>query len=183
MRYTIIGGVNGTGKSSFTGVIRAEKDDLGIILDIDKLNAENNGNKIAGGKIASVKINECLKNGYSFTQETTLSGNKTVRTAKAARDLGYTVKLYYIGLDTAAESLKRIKNRVEKGGHDIPEEIVQKRFENRFKSLKAVLPYCNNAVFYDNSNGFTEVAEYKNGRICIKTENIPEWINELLNAY
>ena len=49
--YTIIGGVNGVGKSSLSGVLSAESTDLGIIIDTDKLTAELGGDKIKGGKI------------------------------------------------------------------------------------------------------------------------------------
>lgn len=34
--YTIIGGVNGCGKSSLTGALKAERSDLGLIIDVDK---------------------------------------------------------------------------------------------------------------------------------------------------
>ena len=48
--YTIIGGVNGVGKSSLTGVLVGKTDDLGVIIDTDKLNAEYGGDRIKGGK-------------------------------------------------------------------------------------------------------------------------------------
>ena len=41
--YTIIGGVNGTGKSSLTGVLKAQTNDLGRIIDVDKITAQNGG--------------------------------------------------------------------------------------------------------------------------------------------
>lgn len=175
--YTIIGGVNGSGKSSLTGAIKAERKDLGTIIDVDKLNATL-GDKISGGKEAIKKINHCIEHGLSFTQETTLSGARTVSTAKKAKEHGYYIRLYYVGLDTATESLKRIQNRVEKGGHDIPKEDVMRRFQNRFESLKAILPYCDEAVFFDNDNGFAEIAEYKNGELVLKGSEYPKWIKE-----
>ena len=116
--YTIIGGVNGVGKSSFTGVLKECSTDLGVIVDVDKITAELGGNTLAGGKAALRKINECIEKGISFTQETTLSGRRTEATAKQVRDLGYHVRLFYIGLDSAEESLLRIANRVKRGGHD-----------------------------------------------------------------
>ena len=50
--YTIIGGVNGVGKSSFTGVLKERSTDLGVIVDVDKITAELGGNALAGGSIA-----------------------------------------------------------------------------------------------------------------------------------
>ena len=70
--------------------------------------------------------------------------------------------MFYVGLNSAEESVLRIANRVRKGGHDIPEEYVRLRYQNRMESLKRVLPLCDEVVFYDNENGFVKVAEIKN---------------------
>lgn len=177
--YTIIGGVNGVGKSSLSGTLAAERNDLGIIIDTDKITAELGEGKISGGKAAISQIADCLEKGVNFTQETTLSGKRILKTICAARQKDYYIRLYYIGISSAEESLKRIKNRVEKGGHDIPREDVMRRYENRFRDLAEILPYCNEARFYDNENGFSEKAEYKNGRLFIKSGSVPEWITEL----
>ena len=74
-----------------------------------------------------------------------------------------------------------IRNRVAKGGHDIPPEDVLRRFNHRFADVARILPYCDQAVFYDNENGFTEVAEYKNGELLLKGDYRPSWILELLD--
>jgi len=68
-RYTIIAGVNGAGKSSLTGALKAERSDLGIIIDVDKISAEMKS-PIAGGKTAIERMEDALKRGLSFTQET-----------------------------------------------------------------------------------------------------------------
>ena len=95
--YTIIGGVNGCGKSSLTGALKAERSDLGLLIDVDKAALQLFRKKLGGqsttpillcktaffpalldaGKIAVRKIDECLEKGISFTQETTLSGART----------------------------------------------------------------------------------------------------------
>lgn len=177
--YTIIGGVNGVGKSSLSGVLSAENSDLGIIIDTDKITAENGGDRIKGGKIAIERIESCLKRGINFTQETTLSGVRTLKTIQKARELNYFIRLYYVGVSSSAESISRIANRVSKGGHDIPPEDVKRRYAKRFDDLIKILPYCNEVIFFDNENGFAEKAEYKNGTLITKGGNIPEWIKEL----
>ena len=177
--YTIIGGVNGCGKSSLTGALKAERSDLGLIIDVDKLAAQL-GSPVEGGKAAVRKIDECLEKGISFTQETTLSGARTERTIRRAKERGYAVRLYYIGLDTMEESLGRIANRVAKGGHDIPREDVERRFQSRFTDVLRVLPYCDEARFFDNDNGFVEVAEYRNGELIPRVSNPPRWLLELM---
>lgn len=176
--YTIIGGVNGTGKSSLTGVLKAVRNDLGTIIDADKLAAEYHSS-ILGGKKAIEKINRCFALGVSFTQETTLSGIRTEHTAKRAKEAGYYIRLYYVGLNTAEESLKRIQNRVQKGGHDIPKADVFRRFSGRFEALGKILSYCDEASFFDNENGFIEIAEYKNAELIQKEIYPPKWFREL----
>ena len=177
--YTIIGGVNGVGKSSLTGVLASESNDLGVIIGTDKITASLAGDKIKGGKAAIKRINNSLEKGINFTQETTLSGSRTLKTIKRARELDYFIRLYYVGVNSADESMKRIRNRVEKGGHDIPEQDVKRRYNKRFEDLVNILPYCNEVKFYDNENGFVEKAEYKNGELITKSKSIPEWIKDL----
>ena len=63
--YTIIGGVNGTGKSSLTGVLKAQTTNLGQIIDVNIITAENGGSAIQGGKIALERIRACLNKGAS----------------------------------------------------------------------------------------------------------------------
>ncbi len=177
--YTIVGGVNGAGKSSFTGVLKEIRKDLGRIINVDKITARLGGDPLKGGRESIRRIDDCLKKGISFTQETTLSGFRTERTAKAALEGGYLVRLYYVGLNTAQESLDRIANRVRRGGHSIPQSDVLRRFDGRWESVGKVLPYCSEAEFYDNDNGFVKVGEYQNGELILMGEHRPAWILEL----
>lgn len=180
--YTIVAGVNGAGKSSLTGVLRTEMTNLGKIVDVDKIIAKCGGNVIEGGKKSIELIEECLEKEVCFTQETTLSGHRVLNTVKRAIEKGYYVRLYYVGLNTVEESLVRIENRVKKGGHNIPDADVLRRFGKRFEDLMAVLQYCDEATFYDNENGFVAVAEYRNGDI-LQIGNIkPKWLEELMEC-
>lgn len=179
--YTIIGGVNGVGKSSIYGVLKGRGEELGVVIDTDKITAQLGGEKLKGGKEAVRIINDCLEKEKNFTQETTLSGQKTIKTILAAREKGYNICLYYIAVSSAEESLSRIKNRVRKGGHDIPEADVKRRFDKRFDDLLRVLPYCDSVDFWDNENGFNLVAGYARGEFHFTDEKsfLPSWILSL----
>jgi len=85
-----------------------------------------------------------------------------------------------VGLDTLEESKARIANRVRRGGHDIPEKDVENRFSHRFEDVLKILPYCDEAKFFDNDNGFVLVAEYRNGEILPVGGNKPLWLASLL---
>ena len=93
-------------------------------------------------RIAIQEVKTAIQNGWNFTQETTLSGRRTLQTILAARQKDYQIRLYYIGISSAEESLYRIANRVRKGGHNIAEADVRRRYEKRFADLSKILPYC-----------------------------------------
>ncbi len=177
--YTVIAGVNGTGKSSMSGVLQTQRGDLGLIVDVDRIAVEHKCGAYAAGKIAVSQMRNALARGDSFTQETTLSGMRTERFAKEAKEAGYFIRLFYIGLDSAEESVKRIENRVTKGGHGIDRKDVSRRFAKRFEDLLKVLPYCDEAGFYDNENGFELVGEYRDGRFTRRNGNAPKWLQLL----
>lgn len=180
--YTIIGGVNGCGKSSLTGTLKAERTDLGIIVDPDRITAQLGGDEYEGGKAAVNKLETALAEGVNFTQETTLSGGYTRKLARRAKEAGYYIRLYYVGLDSLQESLQRIENRVRKGGHNIPQHDVETRFARRFSDVTKILPYCDEARFFDNDNGFVLVAEYRNGELLPVGSLCPAWLLQLMQA-
>jgi|GluameStandDraft_1065615.scaffolds.fasta_scaffold195369_1 predicted ABC-type ATPase len=63
--YTMIAGINGCGKSSLTGVLKNQRTDLGILIDVDKLVAINGGNSVLVRHIA----NRVRKGGHSIPSE------------------------------------------------------------------------------------------------------------------
>jgi len=178
--YTLITGVNGVGKSSLTGILKSIYINLGYIINVDKMTLENKGDAVAAGKKAVETIDDLISKRISFTQETTLSGHFIKKTILAARSCVYSVRMFYVGLNTCEECKQRIKNRVEKGGHPIDEADIERRFNKRFIDLLAILPYCNEARFFDNENGFIEVGEYKNGEIIAKNDYRPMWFDKLI---
>jgi predicted ABC-type ATPase len=177
--YTIIAGVNGAGKSSLLGVLKAERSDLGFTIDTDKIAFANKFNALEAGKAAIKMIDDFISTGQSFSQEKTLEGQKSEVTIKIAKAEGYYIRMFYVGVGTAKECMKRIKNRVEKGGHNIQTEDVSRVFNSRFDSVLKILPFCDEVIFYDNENGFAKVAEYKGGELTCDGEIKPAWLKEL----
>ena len=180
LKYTIVGGVNGVGKTTFIRLHKELHPSSGEIIDADQITADLGGDPLTGGKAALKQIRKCLRKRVSFLQETTLSGYKTQATAKKALEQGYTVHLIYIGLDTVEESLRRIENRVREGGHYIPREDVIRRFQNRWDALSKILPYCVEAEFYDNDKNFVKVAEFRDGELRRIGNHPCSWVDELV---
>ena len=57
-----------------------------------------------------------------------------------------------------------------------------RRFERRFDALVKILPYCDEVTFFDNDNGFVEVAEYKSDEIIFKGTYKPQWLTDLCSV-
>lgn len=176
----MIGGVNGVGKSSFTGALKELNADLGTIIEEDRITVESVENPLSGDLAAAAKIRECLESGDSFTLETTLSDRKTEIITKQAHESGYYIRLFYVALDTASESIERIRNRVKRGGRDVPTSDVLRCFDERWEAVTRILPFCDEAAFYDNDNGFAKVAEYRNEQIRPVGDCYPQWLTELI---
>lgn len=174
--FWIIGGINGVGKSTFTADPSVNY--LGRIIDPDAFAAET-GNVIAGGRKALEEINCCFKKGITFCQETTLSSRQIVNTIKTAKEYGYRISMVYIGLNSADESIERVAKRVAAGGHYIPDDIIRRRFKNRFIQLKRVLVLCDTARFYDNAHGFKLIAEYYENKL-VELNNNCKWLSEFI---
>ena len=127
--FTIIAGVNGVGKSSLTGLLKGERSDLGIIVDVDAISAKCGGN-IKGGKKAIQIINDCLDKKINFTQETTLSGKRIFSTLEKAKKNGYYIRMYYVALSSLNESCIRIENRVRKAVTIFRKKMLQSDLQN-----------------------------------------------------
>mgnify|MGYP003370965318 CR=1 FL=1 len=156
-KYILIAGVNGAGKSTLyetldelKGMPRINTDEIvremGDWRDTTVL--------MNAGKTAVKLLNQYLMKGISFNQETTLCGKSIIRNIRKAKKLGYCIELHYVGVDTVEIAKDRVKARVNKGGHGISEEDIEKRYVETFCNLKEILKDCDLAAFYDNTEEF-----------------------------
>lgn len=165
----IIGGPNGSGKSTFaeTALLK-RKESLYINSDSIARGLTLNGNEYAqyeAGRFMLKKIEDCLKSNRSFSFETTLSGKIWVSHIRQAKKQGYKIIIYFVFVNSIPISLSRIKNRVKHGGHDIPKDIVKRRFARTFSNFsKLYSPLADEWHVIDNTNKPTVIAERKNGK-------------------
>ena len=180
-RYVLIAGVNGAGKSTLYQTLESLQSMPRI--NIDEIvrgfgDWKNPADVMKSGKIAVSLIKEYFAKGISFNQETTLCGKSILENIKYAKKLGYEIVLHYVGIDSAELAKERIAYRVAHGGHGIPDEDVERRFIESRVQLKKVLPLCDMAVLYDNTERFYRVAIYKAGCIENLSEKLPDWYIE-----
>ena len=68
-----------------------------------------------------------------------------------AQAAGFSVSLYYTILDSVERNIERVKQRVEAGGHDIPEDDIRRRYDGSLRKLSEALKIADEAVLIDNS--------------------------------
>jgi len=111
--------------------------------------------------------------------ETDLTEELPFTAAETAKKAGLSVELVYIALNDLEENLSRVQNRMQRGGAHSTQEEVQKAFSGRWDNLIKILPHCTKATLWDNTNGFTCVAEYKDDAPHLNGEAKPAWLEEL----
>jgi predicted ABC-type ATPase len=98
-----------------------------------------------------------------FGFETVFSHGSNLAFLRALKDIGYEIHLYYVSTDDVGINVKRIRNRVMRGGHDVPEDKVRERYARSLLLLSLAVRDCDRVVFFDNSRplqivGSSEIA-------------------------
>ncbi len=87
----------------------------------------------------------------TFAIETTLGGGTIPKLLASASDLRIAIRIWYIGLANPELHLARVRARVRKGGHDIAEADIRRRFETSRLNLIELLPKLSALRVFDNS--------------------------------
>ena len=79
---------------------------------------------------------------------------------KKANEQGFEIILFYVRLESAELAYERVLRRVQKGGHGVPKEVVEKRFKRSLSNFKAIKDsgLIDTVYIYDNSTAFQLVA-------------------------
>ena len=181
-KYIIYAGVNGAGKSTLyqTNHVQADR----ARINTDEILKEfgdwrNTADLMKAGKIAAQRLNEYLRDGVSFNQETTLCGHTILKSIRRAKAEGYIIEMHYVGIDSSETAKQRIAERVKMGGHGIPDGDVEKRYEESLLNLGKVIPLCDLAAIYDNTSRFRRFAIFKKGSLVVLSKQIPAWYQKV----
>ena len=87
-----------------------------------------------------------IASGQTFSRETTLSGSEILRTVRVAKNAGFTVNLFFVGVDSVDISRARVRRRVERGGHGIPEQVQARRFDRSLDNAALAAQVADRAV-------------------------------------
>ena len=184
--FYLFAGVNGAGKSTLYNSESLNNDIKNTIrINTDEIVREigdwrNNSDQLKAAKMAINLRNECFLRGKSLNEETTLTGKTILKTIDRAKELGYELQLFYVGVNSPEIAKERIKNRVEKGGHHIENDIVEKRYYESLKNLKEILLKFDKVYLYDNSKKYKNIFSFSNNKILFKDNKSISWAKEAI---
>lgn len=172
----VIAGPNGCGKSTLTRISGFST--LEMIDPDEILRHSPSLGPIVAAREALRRRRRALDTGRSHLVETTLAGAGIFRHMDAARRTGYRIVLHFVSVDSPAQALDRIRNRVAMGGHDVPETDVQRRFVRSHANLPAAIVQADETFLYDNTDPdrpYREVAMLGGKRTWF-AEIPPDWV-------
>lgn len=128
--------------------------------------------------VADFIRNNMLNIVEQFTIETVLSDSRKLDYIKFAKQLGYRIYLYFVATKDVEINVQRVKQRVQAGGHDVPEIKIRTRYYKALDNLFETLKLCDRAYLFDNSDeNWTLLAELDGEKLELKQEVIPDWLN------
>jgi predicted ABC-type ATPase len=197
----VLAGTNGAGKSSLAGAAFLES---GVeffnpdkaALQIQSVNlgittAQANGAAWHQGKRL---LQRAVAERLNFAFETTLGGETITTLLEAALNRKLEVRIWYVGLLDANLHIQRVRRRVARGGHDIPESRIRSRYDSSRINLIRLLPRLTELRLYDNSKDADPSAgktprpvlllHLVGGRIetACKLTRTPDWAKPIMAA-
>jgi predicted ABC-type ATPase len=154
----IVAGPNGAGKTTFAmdylpeiancrNFINADMIAQGI-SPLDTVSAQ-----YEAGRLFLQEIHKNIANRRSFAFETTLAGRSHLNLIKRLKKDSWRIVMYFMWVQDADFSRDRVRQRVEDGGHDIPENVIYRRYPRIMHNfIYNYMPLCDELSCYDNSN-------------------------------
>jgi predicted ABC-type ATPase len=156
-RLYIISGCNGAGKTTASFNILPEILSCKEFVNADEIArgiSPFQPEKVAveAGRLMLNRISELMEDGEDFAFETTLSTRSYKNRIVDAQRTGYFVTLIYYWLETPQLAEKRVELRVKEGGHNIPKDVINRRYIKGIQNLFNIyIPVCDYTLIFDNS--------------------------------
>ncbi|HEX6902023.1 MAG TPA: AAA family ATPase [Thermoanaerobaculia bacterium] len=159
----VVAGPNGAGKTTFVRDYLEQDpraflsaDDLAAKISPDRPEAA----RIEAGREFSRQLRARIKAGESFAIEATLAGLTLQQVIREARKEGYWISIVFIFLESSQACVKRVRERVQKGGHNVPEADILRRFVRSKRNFWQTYRAQSDVwfLFYNASDVFQQVA-------------------------
>ena len=152
----IIAGCNGAGKTTAAYYLLPE-----VFKTVEFVNADEiarglspfnaTGVAIQAAKIMLERLNYLIRQNESIAFETTLSGLNYLQFIKEAKLKGYEVVFFFVWLNSIELAKQRVAVRVTKGGHNIPADVIERRYNKGLHNFSKYVVKADAWYIYNNS--------------------------------
>ena len=170
----IVGGPNGAGKTTAARMFIPRYLEESLYLNADEIARDiaphdPDSAALAAGRIFIERMRELVRQERSFAFETTCSGKSYLRLLEQCKRTGWMVRLLYFWLPSPSYSLERVARRVSQGGHNIPMDVIHRRYGAGVSNMRNLyLPVADDAEIYDNRDRQRVlIARKRNGSVKI----------------
>lgn len=159
----VISGCNGAGKTTASYSVLPDLLNCKEFVNADEIAkglSPFQPDKVAidAGRIMLSRIKDMIKHNTDFAFETTLATKSYVQFIKEAKSKGYFVTLIYLWLNSPELAIERVKTRVISGGHNIPQDVIYRRYKAGNANLsKLYMPICDYWMIFDISEPPTKI--------------------------
>ena len=159
----IIAGCNGAGKTTASFTVLPEMLNCDEFINADEIARglsplSPDRAAIDAGRLMLTKINNLILKQKDFAFETTLATKSFTKTILRAKQKGYLITLVFFWLDSVDLAIERVKSRVLEGGHNIPHEVINRRYFSGLNNLfKLYIPICDYWMVFNNSKSPSEL--------------------------
>ncbi len=165
-KIVIIAGPNGAGKTTFACEFLPNEAGCPVFINADLIAAglspfQPELAALKAGRLMLKEIQEYSQRGANFAFETTLSGRSYMRMISDWQAQCYHVKLFFLNLPSAEMAIMRVAERVRQGGHNVPEEVIRRRFEaGRINFELLYRNLVDSWAVYDSSGDGLQIIEW-----------------------
>lgn len=165
-RILVIAGPNGAGKTTFARAFLPNEANCPLFINADLIAAglspfSPEQALFKAGRLMLKAMDEHAARGDNFAFETTLAGRVYASRLRLWQSMGYRVSLYFLKLDSPELAIERVAERVRQGGHDIPADVIRRRFAKGLAMFDSVYrPLVDDWMLFDNSGEQPELIEW-----------------------
>jgi predicted ABC-type ATPase len=140
MELYIIAGPNGVGKTTFAREFLPDYADCKNFVNADLIAQgmapfSPETAALRAGRMMLSEIQSFAKRRVPFAFETTLSGRSYMGLLRRLKAQGYEVHLFFLWVKSVDLALSRVRERVSRGGHDVPEPVIRRRFDRSIRNF------------------------------------------------
>jgi predicted ABC-type ATPase len=148
----VIAGPNGAGKSTSAPEILSGMRRVAEFVNADVIAKERGVSDIEAGRITLNRLTALAAARQDMAFETTLASRFLLPRIRSMQASGYRFHLFFFWLPNADTAVKRVASRVASGGHNIPEDVIRRRFERGLENFfNHYSPAADSWILFDNT--------------------------------